>query len=59
MKKIKLQFSNDALSVLAMVPQRNIPRNQQRIARIRQNLFRELDALNRELKRHRAIISVG
>ena len=62
MKKVRLKFTEEALSILAMTPPireiKTAPHNQRRLMRIRANLFRELKALNKELQRHKPEIKI-
>ena len=60
MKKVTLNFTSEAVDVLAMTPPiaeiKTAPKKVRRLMRIRANLFRECDALNKELKRHKPTI---
>ena len=59
-RQVDLRFSKKAISVLSMIPpkEKDSPKRLRRVSRIRRNLLRELDALNRELRRHRPLITV-
>lgn len=57
-KKVTLAISREAIAVLMMVPpyQKGSPKNTRRLSRIRANVFREIEALNKELQRHKTDI---
>ena len=61
MKDITLNVPNEALAVLALIQpnEKGAVKGEKRIIRIRKNLFRELSALNKEIKRHRAKITIN
>lgn len=52
---IGVDVSQKALEILMRVPPKikGSPKKLRRLIRIRHNLFREVEALNRELRRHR------
>jgi len=58
--KVGLTMNSEALSILIMIApySKTMPKVDRRLARIRLNLLRELEAFNKELKRHRAKIKV-
>ncbi|MDO8599809.1 MAG: hypothetical protein Q7R44_00145 [bacterium] len=51
-RMVKVEFTNDALGVLAMIGNNPKDPTERRIARIRRNLVLAVDALNKELVRH-------
>lgn len=53
-KEVGLVVSKKAANVLAFVSpkEKAEPKKFRRLVRIRQNIFRELEAMNKELKRH-------
>ena len=57
MKKVSLDITSEVMGVLAMTPPidqiKTAPKKVRRLMRIRANLFRELKALNKELRRHK------
>jgi len=55
MKKVTLAVSPEAMGVLMLIP----PKSKKRIARIRRNLFREVESMNKELKRHKCKVKTG
>ncbi len=58
--EIKILISDRVMTVLGFIPkyEKGAPQKVKRLIRIRKNLFRELAALNKEIKRHKSFIKV-